>query len=249
MDRKKKIMLLVVIGWVLSVLVIVGVVAAIKYRRHKIENKREAKSSEMVDQIKGGQASFVVDPNALPVSGEEIDDEVDGDDVEETLDIKLTFETPDIDETEETDEVDSDSNNSGSGYNLISYGTINIPSINCDIPLWEGAGKIELRYGAGRMPLSCHAGQQGNLVIYGHRMRKYGSMFNRLGEVQIGDSIIITRIDGSSYTYIVDQIETIEPSQITSYIEVEDSGARITLITCTPTGVGTHRLLVIGHLS
>lgn len=246
MDRKKKVMLLVVIGWVLSVLVIIGVVAVIKYKRHKIENKREAKSSEMVDQIKGGQESFEVDPNALPVSGEEIDDEVDGEDVEESLDLNLSFETPDIDET---DDSDSNSSSKGSGYNLVSYGTINIPSINCDIPLWEGAGKIELRYGAGRMPLSCHAGQNGNLVIYGHRMRKYGSMFNRLGEVKIGDSIIISRIDGSSYTYIVDQIETIEPSQITSYIEVEDSGARITLITCTPTGVGTHRLLVIGHLS
>ena len=246
MDRKKKIILLVVIGWVLSVLVIVGVVIGIKYKRHQIENKREAKSSEMVDQIKDGQESFVVDPNALPVSGEEIDDEVDGEDVEETLDLTLTFESTEIDETEDSDSV---GNGSGSGYNLVSYGTISIPSINCDIPLWEGAGKIELRYGAGRMPLSCHAGEQGNLVIYGHRMRKYGSMFNRLGEVQIGDSITISRIDGSSYIYIVDQIETIEPSEITSYIDVQDSGARITLITCTPTGVGSHRLLVIGHLS
>ena len=248
MDRKKKIMLLVVIGWVLSVAVIVGVVIGIKYKRHKIENKREVKASEMVDQIKGGQESFRVDPNALPVSGEEIDDEVDGEDVEETLDLKLTFELPDIDETEETDE-DQQQYNENSGYDLISYGTISIPSIDCDIPLWNGAGKIELRYGAGRMPLSCDAGENGNLVIYGHRMRRYGSMFNRLGEVQIGDSIVITRTDGSSYTYIVDQIETIEPSQITRYIEVEDSGARITLITCTPTGVGSHRLLVIGHLS
>ena len=127
--------------------------------------------------------------------------------------------------------------------------TVSIPSIGLELPLWDGAGVIELRYGAGRMPLSCEAGCPGNLVIFGHRMRRYGSIFNRLGEVSIGDTVTVTR-NGSSFSYIVDQIVTIEPSEISYYISREDEGdaCAITLITCTPVGVGTQRLLVIGHL-
>ena len=86
-------------------------------------------------------------------------------------------------------------------------------------------------------------------MIFGHRMRRYGSIFNRLGEVSIGDAVTVTR-NGSSFSYIVDQIVTIEPSEISYYISREDEGdaCAITLITCTPIGVGTQRLLVIGHL-
>ncbi|MBO4928179.1 MAG: class D sortase [Clostridiales bacterium] len=137
-------------------------------------------------------------------------------------------------------------------YELVSYGTIHIPSIDCELPLWDKAGTIELRYGVGRMPLSAEAGKPGNLVIFGHRMRAYGSIFNRLGEVAIGDTIEILH-EGSTFTYTVDQIETIEPSQLSYYIQLENDGegkaCRITLVTCTPTGIGSHRLLVIGHLS
>jgi len=82
----------------------------------------------------------------------------------------------------------------------------------------------------------------------GHRMKRYGSLFNRLGEVQIGDTIRVSAGD-SIYEYIVDEIETISPSELSAYIGVSEEGCRITLITCTPTGVGTHRLLVIGHLA
>ena len=132
-------------------------------------------------------------------------------------------------------------------YVLTSLGTIQIPSISCSLPVWEGAGKIEMRYGAGHMPYSVLPGMQGNCVIYGHRMRAYGSMFNRLGEVKKGDVIRLSS-EESSYAYIVDQIEVISPSLLSDYINAEDEIPRVTLITCTPTGVATHRLIVIGHL-
>ena len=132
-------------------------------------------------------------------------------------------------------------------YVLTSCGTIQIPSISCSLPVWEGAGKIEMRYGAGHMPCSVLPGMNGNCVIYGHRMRAYGSMFNRLGEVKKGDVISLSS-EERSYAYIVDQIEVIAPSLLSSYINAEDEVPRVTLITCTPTGVATHRLIVIGHL-
>ncbi|HAU51262.1 MAG TPA: class C sortase, partial [Clostridiales bacterium] len=93
-------------------------------------------------------------------------------------------------------------------------------------------------------------GAPGNLVIFGHRMRRYGSIFNRLGEVCIGDSIVIER-SGQAFTYTVDAIDTVEPSSLSAYIGMEKEGdpesCRITLITCTPIGVGSHRLVITAH--
>lgn len=132
-------------------------------------------------------------------------------------------------------------------YVLTSCGTIQIASISCSLPVWEGAGKVEMRYGTGHMPCSVLPGMTGNCVIYGHRMREYGSMFNRLGEVKKGDVICLSSKE-RSFAYIVDQIEVISPSLLSFYINAEDELPRVTLITCTPTGVATHRLIVIGHL-
>lgn len=265
MDRKKKIITLVLIGWVLCIIVIGAIVVAMKLKRKNMEEKREAQVQDMAEQIiSNGQKSFKVDPNSLPVAGEEFDEFEEETPVITTATSGSAAETDtsavtsedrtdlvdpnDVQKATKPTEAAEENTSSEPEYELISYGTISIPSIDCEIPLWEGAGKIELRYGAGRMPLSADAGENGNLVIYGHRMRAYGSLFNRLGDVQIGDSISITRLDGSTFTYYVDQIEIIEPSEITKYIEMDDGGCRITLITCTPIGVGTQRLLVIGHM-
>lgn len=199
------------------------------------EDARESNIQSMVDRIgEYSDPEIDVPLDALPVSGEEPDDE------------DFPHETG-KDVSSGTDAI----SDTGNTYSLRPYGTIRIPSIGCELPLWDGAGKIELRYGAGRMPLSCEAGNPGNLVIFGHRMRRYGSIFNRLGEVKTGDSIQIERC-GSIFTYTVDQIKTIDPSELSRYIDMEkegeDGSCRITLITCTPIGVGSHRLVIIGHL-
>lgn len=85
----------------------------------------------------------------------------------------------------------------------------------------------------------------------GHRMKAYGSLFNRLGEMKLGDEIKIIVEDGTSYIYVVDEIlEKLNPSELPTVIEPDiDDGKRVTLVTCTPTGVGSHRLIVIGHLA
>ena len=173
-----------------------------------------------------------------------VSEEPEADDLEEE---ELQEETA-MGTAQETHEPSASPSTTSEEYTLVSYGTLLIPSIDCELPLWDGAGKIELRYGVGRMPLSCEAGEKGNLVIFGHRMKKKGSIFNRLDEVSSGDAITVNR-NGRSFTYIVDQTEVIEPSELSRYIAMGEGEKRITLITCTPTGVGSHRLLVIGHLS
>lgn len=231
---KRKLVLLIIIVWAI---IVIGFVCYYGLSRKKVENNEEQRAaivSDMVSDIKqNSEQTFVVNIDELPVEGDEEDE--------------LILDEPVAPSEEEPEETESDSgdNSSSGSYNLTSYGTISIPSIDLELPIWEGAGKIELRYGAGRMPTSASAGTEGNLVIFGHRMKKYGSMFNRLGEVQVGDNIDITTGNGS-ITYIVDEVIEISPSELSYYIGVSD-GVRITLITCTPVGVGSHRLLVIGH--
>ncbi len=219
------------------------------------EDAREDAVRDMVGRIRsesGESPEMFVDPDVLPVAGEEL------------YDTSSEFGNSAADGLAQDDHAEggssSDGGGSSDGHNtsdgssrrLRAYGTISIPSIGCEFPLWDGAGKVELRYGAGRMPGSSEAGAPGNLVIFGHRMRRYGSIFNRLGEVSIGDSIVIERA-GQAFTYTVDAIETIEPSSLSAYIGMEKEGdpgsCRITLITCTPIGVGSHRLVITGHLA
>ncbi len=274
MMRKKHIKSGILVIWCGGMFLIICIAFSRSCRRQTLENRREDQVRDMVEQIElGGGVTFVVDVDALPVAGEEEEWPEADPYTTSRLSPEGISEDPSENPSEDPSEDPSNgsasdplSSEQGSGtpqidspdssetsenteYTLTAYGTISIPSIECEIPLWDGAGVVELRYGAGRMPLSCEAGESGNLVIFGHRMRRDGSLFNRLGQVVIGDTITILR-NGNSYTYQVDTIETIEPSRLSYYMHLEEDGAacRITLITCTPIGVGTHRLVVIGHL-
>lgn len=236
MDSKKKAIIGIVVCWAICVIGLVGFLIFKNQKHKEQEQERVDVVNDMVVQIQNEKkGSFVVSANDLVVEGEEED-----------------YDEPEIMEPSETDEESDENYDSGSGgsgdYILTSYGTISIPSIDCELPIWEGAGKIELRYGVGHIPITADAGQVGNFCLMGHRMKKYGSLFNRLGEVQIGDTIRVSTED-CIYEYVVDEIETISPSELSAYIGVSEEGCRITLITCTPTGVGSHRLLVIGHLN
>ncbi|MBR5937028.1 MAG: class D sortase [Clostridiales bacterium] len=276
----------IIIGWIVCVSLLFGSTLTHHISHEENEKDRESKIQDMASEIgSGGNPTFLVSEDDLPVEGEEEDirahektapdvpseapsgsielsgsasdpegsafgsetsvsEEPEADDLEEE---ELQEETA-MGTAQETHEPSASPSTTSEEYTLVSYGTLLIPSIDCELPLWDGAGKIELRYGVGRMPLSCEAGEKGNLVIFGHRMKKKGSIFNRLDEVSSGDAITVNR-NGRSFTYIVDQTEVIEPSELSRYIAMGEGEKRITLITCTPTGVGSHRLLVIGHLS
>lgn len=250
MTSSRKALVLILFFWLPAVILFLssefGEIRDLRLR----EDAREDAVRDMVGRIRsesGESPEMFVDPDVLPVAGEEESYDWPSD----------LFETPAGPDNGRTsseggDSSDGHNTSDGSSQRLRAYGTIVIPSIGCELPLWDGAGKFELRYGAGRMPGSSEAGAPGNLVIFGHRMRRYGSIFNRLGEVCIGDSIVIEH-SGQAFTYTVDAIETIEPSSLSAYIGMEKEGdpgsCRITLITCTPIGVGSHRLIITGHLA
>ncbi|MEA5151963.1 MAG: class D sortase [Oscillospiraceae bacterium] len=131
---------------------------------------------------------------------------------------------------------------------VTGYGVISIPAIELTMPVVEGADSYSLRAAVGWLPESAEMGSAGNCVIFGHRMYEYGRHFNRLDELREGDSIILYDAKGSIFTYTVTGTETIEPDTLMDTLAGHNEGFGLTLVTCTPTKIATHRLLVYATL-
>ena len=129
---------------------------------------------------------------------------------------------------------------SGSGV----MGTIRIPKISVDLPIYHGISQSVLASGAGHLygtslPVG---GKSTHAVITGHRGMLEAAMFTRLDEMQIGDYFYI-KVMGHTLGYKVDRITVIEPND-TAQLRIVPGEDRVTLMTCTPYGVNTQRLLV-----
>lgn len=122
---------------------------------------------------------------------------------------------------------------------------LTIPSINLEVAMREGVGSYSLRYTVGHYPKSAMPGETGNCVIMGHRNYTYGEFFNRLDELAAGDEIVLER-GGTNYTYTVTETFVVDPGD--TYVLDATEDATVTLITCTPVRVATHRLIVRGTL-
>lgn len=131
---------------------------------------------------------------------------------------------------------------------LTGYGVISIPSIELKMPLVEGAGGNSLRAAAGWYPESAEMGSEGNCVIVGHRMSGYGRHFNRLDELKAGQQITLYNAQGEYFHYIVTGSEVIKADVLLDTLLKHHEGCNLTLITYTPSRVGTHRLLVYAEL-
>ncbi len=118
---------------------------------------------------------------------------------------------------------------------------LSIPSIDLEVAVREGVGSWSLRYSVGHYTPSVMPGETGNCVIMGHRNYTYGEFFNRLNEVEAGDALVLER-KGVAYTYVVTETYVVEPDD-TSVLD-PSGDAVLTLITCTPIRVATHRLIV-----
>lgn len=129
------------------------------------------------------------------------------------------------------------------GNQISGLGVLEIPAIDLKMPVAYGAGESQLKVSAGWIPQTATIGSYGNAVIAGHRNYSYGSHFNRLGEVAVGDSIRYTTVDGEEMSFIV--VETLEvlPSDPVAFEQKSDV-QMLTLYTCTPVRTATHRLLV-----
>ena len=125
-------------------------------------------------------------------------------------------------------------------------GYISIPSIGVEIPIYHGTGDDILAFAAGHMTGTSLpvGGESTHSVLSAHRGLPNAKLFTDLNKVNIGDYFTITVLD-RVITYEVDQILTVKPENITE-ISIIDGEDHCTLITCTPYGINTHRLLVRG---
>ena len=123
-------------------------------------------------------------------------------------------------------------------------GSIRIPKISVDLPIYHGTSEQTLASGAGHLYGSSLpvGGKNTHAVITGHRGLVDAMMFTRLDEMRVGDYFYI-EVMGRTLGYRVDRISVIEPND-TSKLKIVPSEDRVTLMTCTPYGVNTHRLLV-----
>ncbi|WP_239512431.1 class C sortase [Bifidobacterium aerophilum] len=132
--------------------------------------------------------------------------------------------------------------NTGNGV----MGTIRIPKISVDLPIYHGTSATALTSGIGHLQGSSLpvGGASTHAVLTGHRGLIKAAMFTRLDEMREGDEFFIDVL-GKTLRYRVDRIAVIDPDD-TTQLAVTPGEDRVTLMTCTPYGVNTHRLLVSG---
>lgn len=132
-----------------------------------------------------------------------------------------------------------------SGNGIIGY--IEIPQIKVALPLYHGVDEAVLQIAVGHIEGSSlpTGGPGTHCVISGHRGLPSASLFTNLDELVEGD-VFMMRILDETLTYEVDQIRIVEPTDLSS-LEIEKEKDLCTLVTCTPYGINTHRLLVRGH--
>ncbi|OFT92462.1 class C sortase [Brevibacterium sp. HMSC24B04] len=121
------------------------------------------------------------------------------------------------------------------------------PKIGVDLPLYHGTSDDVLQRGLGHLYGSdLPVGGRGtHSVITGHTGLSNATMFDNLSKAEEGDAFYV-QVSGHKLKYEIDQIKVVLPNQ-TEGLTPDESGDYITLITCTPYGVNTHRLLVRGH--
>lgn len=123
-------------------------------------------------------------------------------------------------------------------------GAIRIPKISVNLPVYHGTSELTLASGAGHLYGSSLpvGGKNTHSVITGHRGLVEAAMFTRLDEMRVGDYFYLD-VMGRTLGYMVDRITEINPDD-TSKLKIVPGEDRVTLMTCTPYGVNTHRLLV-----
>ena len=124
---------------------------------------------------------------------------------------------------------------------------LEIPRIRVELPVYHGTEEDTLLNGLGHMPESGFPiGMKGiHPVITGHSGLREKELFTRLDELEIGDLFYI-RVLGEVLAYRVDRIRTVLPEELEEIYPKEGEDL-VTLVTCTPYGVNSHRLLVRGH--
>lgn len=131
------------------------------------------------------------------------------------------------------------------GSGIMGY--IEVPKINCTLPIYHGTDEAVLQIAVGHIEgTSLPTGELGDhAVLSGHRGLPSAKLFSDLDKMEIGDEFVI-RVLNEIMTYRVDQILIVLPEELDG-LALDPEQDYCTLVTCTPYGVNTHRLLVRGH--
>ena len=155
----------------------------------------------------------------------------------------LARENPYLVTDEQRERYNSLLNVSGTGI----MGYIEIPQIGCSLPIYHGTDHNVLQIAIGHLDWTSLpvGGESTHCVISGHRGLPSAKLFTDLDQLREGD-IFVMRVLDETLTYEVDQILIVLPDE-TKDLLIEEGKDYCTLVTCTPYGVNSHRMLVRGH--
>ena len=131
------------------------------------------------------------------------------------------------------------------GTGIMGY--ITIEKIGVELPIYHGTSDAVLQVAAGHLEGTSLpvGGESTHAVISAHRGLPSAKLFTNLDQLEVGDTFTITVLD-RTLTYEVDNISIVLPTE-TDSLKVSEGKDYVTLMTCTPYGINTHRLLVRGH--
>lgn len=132
-----------------------------------------------------------------------------------------------------------------SGTGVMAY--IDIPIIDVSLPVYHGVSDAVLQVATGHLEWSALpvGGESTHCVLSGHRGLPSAKLFTNLDKLNVGD-IFMLHVLKETFTYQVDQVLIVEPHE-TEDLNIIKDGDYCTLVTCTPYGINSHRLLVRGH--
>jgi sortase A len=126
-------------------------------------------------------------------------------------------------------------------------GYIEIPKIDVTLPVYHGTEESVLQVAIGHLEWTSLpvGGESSHCVVSGHRGLPSAKLFTDLDKMEIGDTFLLYVLD-EVLTYEVDQIRIVEPHD-TKELLIAEGQDLCTLVTCTPYGINSHRILVRGH--
>lgn len=141
--------------------------------------------------------------------------------------------------------ADYDSQLDVAGMGIMAY--VEIPKLGCTLPVYHGTGAEVLQIAVGHLEGSSLpvGGKSTHCVLSGHRGLPSAKLFSNLDQMAEGDTFSVRTLD-KVLTYEVDEISIVLPAD-TAKLQIVAGEDLCTLMTCTPYGVNTHRLLVRGH--
>lgn len=176
---------------------------------------------------------------------------MDTEEIEEAKEEALEYDRTEISSGTGDPFTEADANiDSGNYANILNVGDVmgylDIPKLHVTLPIYHGTGELAMREGVGHMEGTSMpvGGSSTHCVLASHSGLTDAKLFTDLDKMKIGDKFYLTVLD-EKLTYQVDQINVVLPND-TSKLQVKQGEDYVTLLTCTPTGMNTHRLLVRG---